>query len=81
MLYLKYLFEQQYNIMLKTVFGDDFIVLCHSKVNIRKVDGCSIKHLDVLVVQLLHTHINKNTHTSVIQTIDNSHNTSEKLEN
>lgn len=76
MSYLKYLFEQHYNIMCETIFADNFVVLCHSKANIRKVDGCSVEHLEVLVVQLLweHTQI-------VIQTSDYSRNTSEKLEN
>lgn len=41
--------------MCETVLADNLIILCHCKVNVRKVSGCGVEHLDVLVVQLLHT--------------------------
>lgn len=57
---LVYLFDQQYNVMCETIFADDFIVLSNGKAKVGKLNGCSVEHLDELMVQLLHTHI-KNT--------------------
>lgn len=45
--------------MCHAIFTDDVIILRQSEADVRKVDCCSIEHLHILVVQLLHTH----THT------------------
>lgn len=46
---LKDLFEQQYNVIREAIFADDFIILRHSKGNVRKFDSSGVEHLDVHV--------------------------------
>lgn len=51
----KDLFKQENNIMCEAISADDFIALCHGKAHIWKVNRRGVKHLDILMVQLLHT--------------------------
>lgn len=65
---LKYLSDQQYDVMCETVFADDTTVLSHGKTKVGKLDGCGVEHLDVLMVQLLHTRMKTHTQQLITST-------------
>lgn len=47
---IEYLLEKKHHIVGETIFMDDFVVLGYSKADIRKLDGCSIECLHILLV-------------------------------